>query len=869
MKCILEDRKELLKRLIKQQEFKIISFDIFDTLLLRPALFPKDILFILAIRAKEQYGIDFIKIRYNAEEKLKHRLKKKGCLKEVTLNEIYNFIFEEYKIRKDICDYLLNEEIKLESRLLFSREDIKQLYNLAISEGKRVIAVSDMYLPGDILFEILHQKGYDKISKVYVSCDYNKRKDTGELFLTVIDNEHISRNEILHIGDNYISDFLKPIEISINAVHYPSVISLVFNENSTYSKIWNDISHIKPSSRIILGYTLNYHFSRIDNQDDLRKIFNNLSSLGFIGIGPIVFYISQCLATDSFIQNNYSTVYFNSKGGYLPALAYSIISKKVSAKKGVVLNNDCHNSTKNCKQSVKTNNKGRAVFFGSVDIGSIFEIISFIVRKKNRLFFLKRIVKKNFILNNIKEIENRLPSLKIFFHEIFSYYGKEFTGFDINSGDLNESLFKKTNQYSNQMISDLDQIYKSSLNLVRSFSEILTEDLKFIRIDDPSSLIEPLLYAFTESSYNEETLLQNIVFKDSLDNFPLSYKLLLKKQFNNVFKKTGFQNKDYYITKKYNSPDYINYRVGIHLHLFNYYLYLEIIEYLINCPVKFDLIITISDARNEEMAKQIFNQNIIVNLNKLFIKVTPNRGRDVAPWLIFTKEFQKNYDLFCHIHSKESSHYEWSYKWRKYLFDHLISANSIKEIIHLFSTDSSLGLIFPPYYHKLKDFCVNNQIDPLGEFGEENEIDRLNSRMKIKKKFEKIHVVYSGGTMLWYRPEALLPMFDLDLKIEEFQEEPIGIGGSLAHVFERMPVFICESQGYKTGIYITQDELFERYYDFHFGKKKYNLNEIINNFLLVNKRHLLTSFRNLFEVIFKPGSRRKKILSVLYKTFFK
>ena len=50
--------------------------------------------------------------------------------------------------------------------------------------------------------------------------------------------------------------------------------------------------------------------------------------------------------------------------------------------------------------------------------------------------------------------------------------------------------------------------------------------------------------------------------------------------------------------------------------------------------------------------------------------------------------------------------------------------------------------------------------------------------------------------MMWYRPPALRQLFACELGLEEFAEEPIGVGGTLAHAMERLPAVVCARNGY-------------------------------------------------------------------------
>ena len=157
---------ETIKNIISQPSIKVVSFDVFDTLLVRPVLQPTDIFYLIEKKLKKIYNIDFVRYRLCAEQKLNNPF--------ATIDDIYNFIEKEYDLSSDVVNVMKNEELECEALLLLRRDDIYSLYEYAVKLGKRIIAISDMYLDSKTISEILHNCGYD--IPVMVSCEYGKNK---------------------------------------------------------------------------------------------------------------------------------------------------------------------------------------------------------------------------------------------------------------------------------------------------------------------------------------------------------------------------------------------------------------------------------------------------------------------------------------------------------------------------------------------------------------------------------------------------------------------------------------------------------------------------------------------------------------------
>ena len=153
---------------------RVISFDIFDTLLLRPYVKPTDLFLHIE---KLTNRVNFSDRRIKAEQKARQTHKEQ---EDITLDDIYNEIDDNYKDLKQL-------EIDLETQILQQNKEMFEVFEYAKQQGKKVIITSDMYLDKNILVNILNLKGYKDYYKLYVSSDIKKAKATGNLYKYIIE----------------------------------------------------------------------------------------------------------------------------------------------------------------------------------------------------------------------------------------------------------------------------------------------------------------------------------------------------------------------------------------------------------------------------------------------------------------------------------------------------------------------------------------------------------------------------------------------------------------------------------------------------------------------------------------------------------
>lgn len=178
--------------------YEVISFDVFDTLICRDVNHYENVFTILENRAMTLYGDRFKGLfqKRIKGEKIARELKKG----EVTLDEIYANINIENK------EEIMHLEQEIEINLCQRNKDIYPLFLYCKQKNKRIIIISDMYLNADVIERILSENGYKGYDKLYLSSEIGKQKRSGDLFKYVLQNEKIPSKQLLHIGDNMRND---------------------------------------------------------------------------------------------------------------------------------------------------------------------------------------------------------------------------------------------------------------------------------------------------------------------------------------------------------------------------------------------------------------------------------------------------------------------------------------------------------------------------------------------------------------------------------------------------------------------------------------------------------------------------------------
>lgn len=173
-----------------------VSFDLFDTLVMRTVMSVADVYDLVALRLKEQ-GIeivDFLNKRMKAEKQLSQGYAPK-------LVEIYERILED---QTDLnAQELAFKEYEIDKDLLVPRTDVIGLMQEAKSQGKKIYITTDTYYEREQIEEILNENGISDYGDLLVSCEYKTGK-MQNLFSEL--KKRAGKVKILHIGDDIMAD---------------------------------------------------------------------------------------------------------------------------------------------------------------------------------------------------------------------------------------------------------------------------------------------------------------------------------------------------------------------------------------------------------------------------------------------------------------------------------------------------------------------------------------------------------------------------------------------------------------------------------------------------------------------------------------
>ncbi len=210
--------------------FDVVTFDLFDTLVIRrmhdPDLVKMPVARFIAARSvrnghsisaeKVQQLRDDIESRHRAETGL-HFDDHEACYPQF-MTEVLQEVFQSSDVSA-LLEEVTQYELFMEQQMIVPRAELVKWLRELSSQGKRVFVVSDIYLPAAHLRILVEKAGFlDAVEDVISSADSFLAKASGKAFPLLQERYALSKDGWLHVGDNPISDGLRPAEFGIDAM---------------------------------------------------------------------------------------------------------------------------------------------------------------------------------------------------------------------------------------------------------------------------------------------------------------------------------------------------------------------------------------------------------------------------------------------------------------------------------------------------------------------------------------------------------------------------------------------------------------------------------------------------------------------------
>jgi predicted HAD superfamily hydrolase len=297
-----------LKRIVDRiSTIEYVSFDVFDTLIKRNVQHHSDVFRLTQMWYYKETGIeirDFKTKRINAER----QARKQTSEEEISLKDIYACLNDELNVEQ--ASLLMDIEIAVEQDVCCINPNIFPVYDWCIKNGKKVIIISDMYLPQPVVEKILHDNNINNYEKFYLSSSIRKKKRTGSLYKHVLDDLGIRGEQLIHIGDSIRSDYLKAKKEKLNVYPIPKYSSNIKRDHD---------------NKIVVEDVFAYQCIRSFINNHTKNNESLYYKFGYENFGLLLYGFCKWLLTD--LKNKrINKVFFFSRDGYVIKRAFDILN---------------------------------------------------------------------------------------------------------------------------------------------------------------------------------------------------------------------------------------------------------------------------------------------------------------------------------------------------------------------------------------------------------------------------------------------------------------------------------------------------------------------------------------------------------------
>ncbi|MDD5410515.1 MAG: glycoside hydrolase family 99-like domain-containing protein [Methylobacter sp.] len=216
-----------------------------------------------------------------------------------------------------------------------------------------------------------------------------------------------------------------------------------------------------------------------------------------------------------------------------------------------------------------------------------------------------------------------------------------------------------------------------------------------------------------------------------------------------------------------------NHSIAVVIHTFYEDVFDEILGYLENIhSTSLKLYVTAPDDLVESIRRKLLQQKY-----SFYILPVNNHGRDILPFIkIMPEVLQGGHDLLIKVHTKKSKHRQDGGVWRNDIFEKLLFESALIANIDYLANNPEIGILGP-----------TGHIVPMNFYWGSNatRVTELAARMGVDSDTLK-SLNFVAGTMFIARTKAMIPLLNIALTEEDFEQEDGQVDGTLAHAIERL-----------------------------------------------------------------------------------
>jgi len=307
----------------------LVSFDVFDTLISRKYYSPTEVFTYMEkhVSLISKGKIDsFRKVRIKSQSEVMKEARLNGK-QDISLEMIYYYIEKKYDLTKKEKETIKNLEIKFELDCVQKKRKGYDLYSYCLDNNIRMILTSDMYLPREVIFNLLKKSDYNikDFDKLYLSSELGKRKTEGDLYEYILADLNLEPLNIVHIGDNLKGDIEMSEKKGLNSIYTPKTNINFLNSGKPNESIDSFFrKNLNNSSTLVIQDIAERFYQ--DKSIESSLFDGKEYKLGYKGLGPLVIGFVYWLYENA-KRDGIKTLYFLSRDGKIFKDAFDIIKQ--------------------------------------------------------------------------------------------------------------------------------------------------------------------------------------------------------------------------------------------------------------------------------------------------------------------------------------------------------------------------------------------------------------------------------------------------------------------------------------------------------------------------------------------------------------